>query len=101
MSRLAQKIKVEKQKELVAKYAAKRKLLKEALASQTSSLADKELARKQLEDLPRDSSPTRLRNRCLLTGRARGYLRKFEMCRHEFRRLALQGEIPGVVKSSW
>lgn len=55
----------------------------------------------ELQKLPRDSSPTRLRNRCALTGRPRGYMRKFGVCRNVFRDLALSGRIPGVRKSSW
>lgn len=54
-----------------------------------------------LSMLPRDSSPSRRRNRCQLTGRPRGYLRKFGLCRNKFRELALSGELPGVTKSSW
>jgi small subunit ribosomal protein S14 len=78
-----------KRRATVAKYAAKRKALKEA--------GDYEA----LQRLPRDASPVRLRNRCNLTGRPRGYLRKFGMCRVIFRKMALNGQIPGVRKSSW
>jgi small subunit ribosomal protein S14 len=101
MARKAQMVKLEKQRELVAKYAAKRAALKATLADRAATPEIKAKARATLEALPRDSSPTRVRNRCLLTGRSRGYLRKFELCRNEFRRLALQGDIPGVIKSSW
>ncbi|MCS7086982.1 MAG: 30S ribosomal protein S14 [Bacteroidia bacterium] len=55
----------------------------------------------ELQKLPRDSSPVRLRNRCLLTGRPRAYLRRFGLCRVKFRELALEGKIPGVTKASW
>lgn len=78
-----------KRKRLVAKYAAKRKALKEAGDYQALSL------------LPRNSSPVRLRNRCMLTGRPRGYIRRFGLCRVKFRDLALMGRIPGVRKTSW
>ncbi len=78
-----------KREKLVAKYAEKRKKLKEA--------GDWIL----LQKLPRDSSPVRLRNRCKLTGRPRGYIRKFGLCRIKFRELALEGKIPGVKKASW
>ena len=54
-----------------------------------------------LSKLPRNSSPVRQRNRCKLTGRSRGYIRQFGICRHQFRELALMGKIPGVTKSSW
>ena len=80
----------EKKRELmVQKYAAKRKALKEA--------GDYEA----LSKLPRDASPTRLHNRCKLTGRPHGYLRKFGVCRNQFRELAYRVEIPGVRKASW
>lgn len=71
------------------KYAELRKELKEKGEYET------------LRKLPRDSSPTRLKNRCELTGRPRGYLRKFKMSRIAFRELAYKGQIPGVKKSSW
>ena len=58
-------------------------------------------ARRKLEELPRDSSPTRLRNRCGLTGRPRGVFRKFGLGRNKLRDIAMRGEIPGVVKASW
>jgi small subunit ribosomal protein S14 len=74
---------------VVAKYAALRKELKEN--------GDYEA----LQKLPRDSSATRLHNRCSMTGRPRGYIRRFGMSRIAFRELALEGKIPGVVKASW
>ncbi|MFS0878408.1 30S ribosomal protein S14 [Metabacillus niabensis] len=89
---MAKKSKVAKAKqrqEIVEKYASIRKELK--------AKGDYEALRK----LPRDSSPTRLHNRCELTGRPRGYLRKFGMSRIAFRELAHKGQIPGVKKSSW
>ena len=78
-----------KREKLVAKYAEKRKKLKEA--------GEWIL----LQKLPRDPSPVRLRNRCKLTGRPRGYIRMFGLCRIKFRELALEGKIPGVKKASW
>ncbi|MBU8574021.1 MULTISPECIES: 30S ribosomal protein S14 [Bacillus] len=89
---MAKKSKIAKEKkrqQLVLKYADLRKELKEK--------GEYEALRK----LPRDSSPSRLKNRCELTGRPRGYLRKFKMSRIAFRELAYQGQIPGVKKSSW
>ncbi len=74
---------------LVAKFAAKRKALKEAGDYIALAL------------LPKNSSPVRLRNRCMLTGRPRGYIRRFGLCRVKFRDLALAGKIPGVRKTSW
>ncbi|HHE33145.1 MAG TPA: 30S ribosomal protein S14 [Chlorobaculum parvum] len=79
----------ERRKELVEKYAAKREELKKA--------GDYEALRK----LPRDSSATRVRNRCILTGRGRGNYEKFGLCRNMFRKLALEGKLPGVRKASW
>ena len=79
----------EKRKQLVERYAAIREELKKA--------GDYEALRK----LPRDSSATRVRNRCVLTGRGRGNYEKFGLCRHMFRKLALEGKLPGVRKASW
>lgn len=78
-----------KRERLVAKYAAKRKALKEAGEYQKLAL------------LPRDSSPVRLKNRCKLTGRPKAYIRMFGLSRIKFRELALAGKIPGVTKASW
>ncbi|MCA9887115.1 MAG: 30S ribosomal protein S14 [Anaerolineae bacterium] len=78
-----------KRQQLVAKYAEKRRRLREA--------GDWEA----LAKLPKNSSPTRLRNRCHATGRSRGYMRRFGLSRITFREMALRGEIPGVTKSSW
>ncbi len=78
-----------KRERMVAKYAAKRKALKEA----GNWLA--------LDKLPRNASPVRLHNRCKLTGRPRGYIRKFGISRLAFRDMASQGKIPGITKSSW
>ncbi|MCF8383185.1 MAG: 30S ribosomal protein S14 [Chlorobium sp.] len=79
----------EKRKKLVEKYAAKREELLKA--------GDYEALRK----LPRDSSATRVRTRCVLTGRGRGVYEKFGLCRQMFRKLALEGKLPGVRKASW
>jgi small subunit ribosomal protein S14 len=80
----------EKKRELcVDKYAAKRAALKAAHDYQA------------LSQLPRNASPTRLHNRCKLTGRPHGYMRKFGVCRNQFRDLAYRGDIPGVRKASW
>lgn len=78
-----------KRQETVAKYAEKRKQLKEA--------GDWE----GLQKLPRNASPTRVRNRCNLTGRSRGYISKYGVSRIKFRELALDGKIPGIRKASW
>lgn len=91
----------EKRKRLVAKYAAKRAELKSIIQSPLAADADRELARKALEKIPRNANPNRVRNRCVLTGRPRGYYRKFGLSRIALRELALRGELPGVTKASW
>ncbi|WP_239254491.1 30S ribosomal protein S14 [Listeria ilorinensis] len=89
MAKKSKVAKYEKQKQLVAHYAELRRQLKE------------EGRYDELRKLPRDSSPSRLHNRCELTGRPHGYMRKFGMSRIRFRELAHKGQIPGVKKASW
>lgn len=89
MAKKSKVVKELKRQELVAKYADKRRELK----AKGDYMA--------LQKLPRDSSPTRQKNRCAVTGRPRGYLSKFKVSRIVFRELALKGQIPGVTKSSW
>lgn len=89
MAKKSKIVKEQKRQALVEKYAAIRKELKE------------QGDYKALRKLPRDSSPTRLKNRCQISGRPRGYLRKFKMSRIAFREYAHKGQIPGVKKSSW
>jgi small subunit ribosomal protein S14 len=90
-----------RRRKLAAQYAEKRKRLK-AIADDLKRPAEERFAaRIKLAELPRNSSATRIRNRCKLTGRARGYYRKLRMCRNQLRDLASQGLIPGMVKSSW
>jgi len=89
MARKSIEARQRKRERLVAKYATKRAELKAA--------GDYEA----LDKLPRDASPVRLRNRCQLTGRPRGYMRDFAICRIQFRELALEGKLPGVKKASW
>jgi small subunit ribosomal protein S14 len=88
-------------RKLVARFAAKRKTLKAAAADATKPAEVRFAARLKLAQMPRNSSATRVRNRCELTGRARAYYRKLRVCRHMLRELASQGLIPGMVKSSW
>jgi small subunit ribosomal protein S14 len=83
------------------KYRAKRTELKAILVSPTTTDEQFFAAQKNLQKLPRNSSPTRIRNRCSMSGRPRGYKRKFGVSRIQFRELALAGKIPGVTKSSW
>ena len=86
---------------LVQRYAEKRNALKATIADLTLPVEEREAARIKLQKLPRDSSPSRLRNRCRLTGRPHGYYRKFGLGRNELRRLAMEGHVPGLVKASW
>lgn len=89
MAKESVKARQKKREKIVIKYASKRKKIKES--------GNYEL----LQKLPRDASPVRLRNRCSITGRSRGYMRKFGVSRIVFRNLASQGLIPGVKKASW
>lgn len=89
MSKLSVWVRDRKRREMVGKYQEKRKALK------------KENNIRELDKLPRNSSPVRVRNRCALTGRSNGYIREFGLCRNVFRQLAHQGKIPGITKASW
>ncbi|ERN41536.1 ribosomal protein S14 [Rubidibacter lacunae KORDI 51-2] len=89
-----------KREKLVAKYSAKREELKEQIRTAQTPLERFELRRK-LQNLPRNSSPTRLHNRCKVTGRPRGYYRDFGLSRNVLREWAHEGLLPGVTKSSW
>ena len=86
---------------LSAQYAEKRKRLKSIAGDRKRPAEERFAARIKLAEMPRNSSPTRIRNRCEMTGRARGYYRKLRMCRNQLRDLASQGLIPGMTKSSW
>ena len=97
----ALKAKQDKRKRLVDLKYKKRQELKKIVRSLNVSEEDRHNAQEALNKLPKNSSPTRLRNRCELTGRPRGYLRKFQMSRICFRELANSGIIPGVFKASW
>ncbi|NEP17791.1 MAG: 30S ribosomal protein S14 [Leptolyngbya sp. SIO4C1] len=89
-----------KREKMVAKYAEKRKALLEAF-DQAENQAQKLEIHRKIQQLPRNSSPTRLHNRCWLTGRPHAYYRDFGLCRNALRDMAHQGLLPGVVKSSW
>lgn len=90
-----------KRANLIKKYDAKRKALKELIRSPNTSFEEKENAQIQLQKLPRDSSPSRLRNRCNLTGRPHGYYRKFGLSRNKLREATMRGDVPGLSKASW
>ena len=88
-------------RKIVARYAEKRKELKAIIKNPKSSLDEKKLALMALEKMPRDANPIRIRNRCNLTGRPRGYYRKFGLSRISLREMANNGKIPGITKASW
>ncbi len=90
-----------KRQELVAKFAAKRAELERIIDDQSLPEEERYAARLKLQALPRNSSKTRLRNRCKLTGRPRGTFRKFGLSRNKLREVAMRGEVPGMTKASW
>ncbi|MEL6727799.1 MAG: 30S ribosomal protein S14 [Pseudomonadota bacterium] len=91
----------DKRKRLVEKYAAKRDELKAIAMNEDLPLEERFKARLKLAELPRNSAPNRVRNRCEVSGRPRGYYRKLKMSRIALRELGSLGKIPGLVKSSW
>ncbi len=90
-----------KRRKLAQKFSGKREALKAIIKDKSIPLEDRFVAQLRLAELPRNASPTRIHNRCEVTGRPHGYYRKFRMSRIALRELASQGQIPGVVKSSW
>ncbi|CTQ31906.1 30S ribosomal protein S14 [Jannaschia rubra] len=101
---MAKESMIERQKKrerLVKQYASKRAALKEIANDESKTMEERFKARLKLSELPRNSSPTRLNNRCQLTGRPRAYYRKLKLSRIMLRDLASKGQIPGMVKSSW
>ena len=90
-----------KRQKLVEQYAAKREALKEIAKDESKPMEERFKARLKLAKLPRNSSATRLHNRCQLTGRPHAYYRKLKMSRIALRELGSNGQIPGLVKSSW
>jgi small subunit ribosomal protein S14 len=101
MARLCKIEKDKRQRLLVVKNKAKRDQLREKVRDLNASFEEKMQAQQQLQKLPRDSSRTRLRNRCLVTGRSRGVYRKFGLGRNKLREYAMMGYIPGLRKASW
>lgn len=91
----------EKREKLVKQYRWKRQALKDIISDQSKPLEDRMAAVQKLAKMPKNSSPVRVRNRCVVTGRPRGYHRRFGMSRIALRELGSQGLIPGLVKSSW
>jgi small subunit ribosomal protein S14 len=101
MAKLALKNREAKRAKLVAKYAVKRTELLATINDAKLSEEDRMAARLKLQQLPRNASPSRQRNRCALTGRPRGVFRKFGLCRNKLREIAMRGEVPGMTKASW
>lgn len=101
MAKNSAKINNDKKAKLIKQYAAKRAKLKAITMNPDLPLDERMQAQFKLAELPRNSSPTRHRNRCEITGRPRGYYRKFRMCRNMLREMGSFGQIPGLTKSSW
>ena len=100
MAKLALKNREEKRAKLVVKYAARRAEMIAIINDSKLSDDDRMAARFKLQQLPRNASPVRQRNRCALTGRPRGVFRKFGLCRNKLRDIAMRGEVPGMTKAS-
>lgn len=101
MAKTSKIAKDQQRREVVARYAERRAALKKASVGPALSQAERDRAMAALHALPRDASPTRLRNRDGVDGRPRGFLRKAGVSRVRFREMALRGELPGITKSSW
>lgn len=101
MAKISMKERELKREKTVAKYAAKRAELKAIIKNPETSEDERWEAQQKLQKLPRDASPVRLRNRCQMTGRPHGVLRKFQLSRIKLREEGMQGNVPGLTKSSW
>jgi small subunit ribosomal protein S14 len=101
MAKVSAVEKNKKRRKLVDKYAAKRAALKEIIMNQDNSMEERFKAQLELSALPRNSAKNRIRNRCAVSGRPRGYYRKVGMSRIALRELGNMGQVPGLVKSSW
>jgi small subunit ribosomal protein S14 len=101
MAKLSSINKNERRKKLVKKYAGRYARLRAIADDETKDDGERLIARLKMAEIPRNGNPTRVRNRCELTGRPRAYYRKFRLCRVQLRDLANKGLIPGVTKSSW
>ena len=101
---MAKKSKIVREKKIlknIQKYAKKRSDLKAIIYDPKTAVEERDIAVSKLDKLPKSSSRIRLRNRCFITGRPRGIIRRFKLSRLSFREMALKGEIPGVTKASW
>ena len=101
MAKLSSINKTERRKRLVKKYAGQYAKLKAIADDESRDDTERLIARLKMAEIPRNGNPTRIRNRCELTGRSRAYYRKFRLSRIMLRELANKGLIPGVIKSSW
>ena len=101
MAKISKVVQNNRRKDMVVLYRERRLAAKKIINNPKSTPEEVDAAVVKLQKMPRDASPSRVRNRCSQTGRTRGYLRKFGISRIALRDLALQGQIPGVVKSSW
>jgi small subunit ribosomal protein S14 len=101
MARLCKIEKDKRQRQLVDKYKTKRMKLRQKIRDKNLSFEEKLAVQRQMQELPKDSNRCRLRNRCLITGRARGVYRKFGLSRNKLRELGMVGYIPGLRKASW
>jgi small subunit ribosomal protein S14 len=101
MAKLSLTNRESKRMRMVQKYASKRTALKARISDQGTSAEERLEAMRELQRLPRDASPVRLRNRCRMTGRPHGFYRKFGLGRNKLREAAMNGDVPGLVKASW
>ena len=101
MAKISMMIREQKRAKLVEKYAARRAELKAKVLDDSLPGEERMAAMQTLQKLPRDSSPVRKRNRCGVTGRPKGYYRRFGLGRNKLREYAMRGEIPGLRKASW
>ena len=101
MAKTSKIVKNNQRKRAISVYAERRQQLLKIIKDPNTSYDEKREAQKKIAKMPRDASATRHRNRCEVTGRPRGTLRKFGMSRNTFRDLALKGELPGIKKASW
>ncbi len=101
MAKISKVVKNDRRKDMVKLWADRRAEAKKMINNPKSTVEEVDAAVIALQKMPRDASPIRVRNRCSQTGRSRGYLRKFGISRIALRELALEGQIPGVTKSSW
>jgi small subunit ribosomal protein S14 len=101
MAKKSMVLREERRLKKVQRYAKKRAALKAVIQSPASTDEQRQEALLKLQALPRDASPSRLRNRCAITGRSRGYFQKFGLGRNKLREQAMAGNIPGLTKASW